>query len=170
MTTTSKGHAAPYSAMEPRAPPSPDWAPRLARIVARQRDLYRQLDQLSRTQSQFISQDRTEELLGVLGRRQQLIDELGRLNEQMAPFVAQWNELSESLPKRERALLRESFDEVSLLVVGIGQRDDADRRALESRKAQIGGEISGIVNGRGAVSAYAGRSGSAEPRFQDREG
>ena len=170
MTTTTKGHTTPETAKELVAVHPQNWAPRLGRIVVQQRGLYERLDQLSRAQSQLIAQDRTDELLGVLGQRQELIDELGRLNEEMAPFVAQWSELSGLLPDQERSLLRESFDEVSRLVTEIGQRDDADRRALESRKAQIGGEIGGIVNARGAMVAYAGPGGSLSPQYQDRQG
>lgn len=168
--TMTNGRPAPDSVNTLSAQNSQHWAPRLGRIIVQQRDLYLQLDQLSQRQGACIAEDRTQELLGLLGQRQRLIDELGRLNEEMSPFVAQWNELSGSLPEKDRALLRESFDEVSRLVTAIGQRDDADRRALESRKAQVGSEIGGIVNARGAVSAYAGPSGSAGPRYQDREG
>lgn len=169
-TTSTNGQHAHDRAEEASVCHPHNWAPRLSRIIVRQRDLYKQLDHLSLQQGECIAQDRTQDLLGILGHRQRIIEELGRLNEEMVPFVAQWNELSGSLPEQDRTLLRESFDEVSRLVMAIGQRDEADRRALESRKAQLGSEIGGIVNARGAVSAYAGHGLTSGPRFQDREG
>jgi hypothetical protein len=165
----------------PAAPPPPEtgapgpdplhhdpevWAPRLARVLDRQRDLYLRLDSLSDTQSGLIRSDQTDALLEVLGRRQQIVDELVRLGEDVAPFIGAWERLAPALPDRHREALRARFDEVAALVDRIAGRDEADRKMLQERCSAAAEQIGGLSRARGAVSAY-GAPPQPQPRFQD---
>lgn len=165
--TPQAGEARPASHDDPGV-----WAPRLLRILDRQRDLYQRLDALSRTQEALIESDETDRLLEVLGSRQTLVDEIGALNEELSPFAERWDDLSTRLDPARRSALRARFDEVAALVGGIAERDEADRRRLESRRAAVGSQLNGLHNARGAVRAYEDRhrADQASPRFQDRTG
>lgn len=145
------------------------WAPRLARILDRQRDLYVELEGLSRTQGEFIETDDSDGLMDVLARRQAIVDQVVALNDELAPFARRWEELAPRLPAAHREALRTRFDDVARLVESIQQRDDADRRALESRRASVGSELEGLARARGAAAAYAKRNPGG-PMYQDRTG
>lgn len=155
---------------------NPDvWAPRLARVLDRQREIYEKLELLSLSQAHLISEDQTDDLLAVLGQRQTLIEQLTALNDEMAPFAERWSELAPRLSEQHREALRQRFDDVGRLVESITRRDEGDRRALEARRSSVGNELQSLTHNRGAVAAYArvqtpGGRQAAEPRFQDRRG
>lgn len=152
------------------APGGPDrWRARLERIIEEQRGLYERLDGLSARQSSLIREDDTDALLGVLGERQAIIDRLGALTEEFAPFRAQWRELMGQLDERSRDAFNRQIDELAARINAIAQRDERDREALDERRGRVTGELQGLSKGRGAVAAY-GRPGASQPRYQDREG
>ncbi len=151
------------------------WAPRLARVLDRQREVYERLESLSLSQAGLIQADETDRLLDVLGERQRLIEQLGALNEELAPFTERWGELAPRLSEPMREELRRRFDDVSRLVGSIAERDEADRCALEARRGAVGRELEMVSRGRGALSAYArsqggGPESGSNPRYQDRHG
>lgn len=151
------------------------WAPRLARVLDRQREIYERLELLSLSQARLISDDQTDDLLAVLGQRQSLIEQLTVLNDELTPFAERWSELAPRLSEELREGLRQRFDDVSRLVESITRRDEGDRRALEARRSSVGSELQSLTHSRGAVAAYArvqtpgGREAQA-PRYQDRRG
>lgn len=155
---------------------NPDiWAPRLARVLDRQREVYERLELLSLSQAQLIHEDQTDELLAVLGQRQSLIEQLTALNDELAPFTERWSELASRLSEQHREDLRQRFDEVGRLVESITRRDESDRRALEVRRSSVGSELQSLTRSRGAVAAYSRAQTPAGgeapgPRFQDRRG
>jgi hypothetical protein len=143
------------------------WAPRLGRILDRQRDLYATLDGLARSQSERIEADDSDGLLDVLSRRQAVVDQVVALNDELTPFARRWEELAPRLSAPHRESLRRKFDEVTRLVQSIQQRDEADRRALESRRDAVGSELEGLARVRGAAAAY-GKPPTSGPLYQDR--
>ena len=144
---------------------------RLQRILASQRDVYDRLGALSDAQSQAIEQDDAEALLGILGQRQALIEQLSALNKDLAPFEQAWDQLSAQLPDDQREHLRAQFAAVSRQVEEIQKRDEADFALLEQRRQAVQREMGSIHTARGAVAAY-GSAGvdPSSPRYQDREG
>lgn len=155
---------APDHAQDPEV-----WAPRLARILDRQIELYERLAALASEQSSHIDSEDADALLEILGRREGLIEQISAINGEIGPFTQSWERLAPGLPSRHRIELRRRFDAVSALVERIATIDDADRQRLESRRAKIGREIEGLSNARGAVRAYNQPAPSAS-RFQDSRG
>lgn len=143
------------------------WAPRLARILDTQLELYTRLDALGPEQRRCIDEQAPERLLDVLARRQSIIEEIQAANELIEPFSRDWSRLAPALSESQRAALRERFDRVAALVEAICRRDDDDRRALELERARVGSELGTVARARGAVNAY-GKPGESGPRFQDR--
>lgn len=165
---------APPAAHRAQPPNDPEvWAPRLARILDRQHALYEQLAALAADQSRCIDSEETDGLLEILGRRERLIEEIAATNQEVSPFTLAWDRLAPTLPERHRAALRQRFDSVAKLVDQIAERDDADRKRLETRRTQIGQEIEGLTNAnraRGAVNAYTRPASPSGPIFQDSRG
>src|SRR5438046_646502 len=53
---------------------------------------YERLAKLAELQHQHVQQNQTEALLEVLGRRQEVLDQVARLEQTIAPATRQWSE------------------------------------------------------------------------------
>ena len=159
-------HTAPKGGGESHA----DRARRMAALVHNQRELCVQLDSLSRAQSELVEGGDTDGVLEVLGKRQQIIDRMSRLNEDLAPLREQRETLMSMLGSGEREYVRACIDEINDLVECVRGRDEQDRQVMERRRAGIASEISGMTRARGAVAAYSGVRAPGGPKFQDRQG
>ncbi len=162
------------SGVDPHGKPEV-WAPRLVRVLDRQIELYAELERLSSRQSDLVRGDEPDALLDLLARRQVLVEQVTDLNQQLEPFTREWDRLAERLSPGQRDEIGSRTRRLDELIETITGRDEADRRALESRRESVASEINALSNKRAAVAAYGGRaggggSGGASPRFQDREG
>ncbi|MBL0927994.1 MAG: flagellar export chaperone FlgN [Phycisphaerales bacterium] len=152
---------------------NPDaWVPRLSRVLDRQADLYVQLSALCDEQSAAVASGATDELLGVLSRRQVVIEQIAGLNGELAPFQGVWVEQSSALPERHREAIRERMARLDGLMSSIRARDDADRRELERRRTVVGAELNSAARAGQAAAAYGAARGAGDTaaRFQDRKG
>ncbi len=147
------------------------WVPRVTRLLDRQLGLYARLDELSKSQTAHIEGDETDALLGVLARRQTVIEEITGVNAELGPFRDRWESLARALNDDEKSQLRGRFEALETLVNSISQRDEEDRRTLEQRRRSVGSELESLTRGRGAVAAYGsgGVSKGGGARFQDRQ-
>ncbi|MBC7834738.1 MAG: hypothetical protein H7Y88_06515 [Phycisphaerales bacterium] len=146
------------------------WGPRLSRMLARQCELFCELDGLGEPQRELIGAGDTDGLLRLLAQRQALVDEVTRLSNEIEPFRRQWDELMSRLPDGPRAELEHCVLELRGLVDRVCKRDDADRATLEDRRSAITTELSGVSRGRGAVAAYTGGVAGGGAMYQDRQG
>ncbi|MCZ7632600.1 MAG: flagellar protein FlgN [Phycisphaerales bacterium] len=73
-------------------------ASRVVEALDRQLALFRRLDSLSRSQREAVGAGDTDRLLGVLGERQEVIEQLERLGEQLRPIRRGWDSMLERLP------------------------------------------------------------------------
>jgi hypothetical protein len=144
---------------------------RLNRLLEEQEALYAALDTMSREQGEHIHSEDTDALLGVLGRRQVVVDRLASVGAEFAPFKDKWPEMMARLDAASRTRFNERIDALASTVSAIAERDERDRAALEDRRGRIAGELDGVRRSRGAVAAYATNARVAPgPRYQDREG
>jgi hypothetical protein len=144
------------------------WAPRLRRLIGEQCDLCRQIEAMGERQARCVLEDDTDGLLRVLAERQSLLDRLGALSEQTAPYRSGWERWALELPADEREAMRRLIGEMAASVERIAARDDADRGTLERRRARLAEGLSSVRRGRGALAAYAG-DGPQGPRYQDHD-
>lgn len=154
-------------------PPAELWLESVVELLDRQRSLFRELDALSVEQSGHVGSGDTERLLGVLARKQSLIERVQEVSVGLQPFMAEWAQKVAALPERSRVLLRTRTDELETLATSVQVRDDADRAALESQSRVIGVELASAAKAQGASRAYSksgGSGGPMGPRFQDRQG
>jgi len=158
----------PRQAIESKAGPI-DYA-RLRELLEEQESLFLRLEALSRQQGRLVRDERTDDLLRVLGERQGVVEALERTAAALEPFRAAWESvLAEARPDQRDRLARQ-VERLSELAAGIAAQDDADRRLIEERRDRLAGDLAGVGRVRGAVAAYGAARGRPAARFQDREG
>lgn len=148
----------------------------LAELLRRQLALYQQLRTLSDEQRRALEEGSTQDLLGVLARRQHVVDELGEVVGALAGAGSRWDEITAELDTAEREALQGVVDEVQRLAEEVMKRDEDDQSQLRGMRQGVSGEIKAMNAGRAAASAYRGgmRSAYGSPaagspaRFADR--
>lgn len=145
------------------------WADRLLAVLDEQQRLVDQISGLARQQARLVEDSATEKLLALLGRRQQLVDRFVATQQQLGGLTEGLDERLEEVNDEKRDLIRSRLDGVSESLSAILQQDEADQKALESRRSEIGKELGSVKQGQAARNAY--RSGRAvNNRFADRKG
>ena len=171
MTQPRDDHRNPLAGIDPHSNPDV-WAPRLTRVLDRQIDLYTRLRELAERQSDLVRGDQPDALLELLAQRQVIVQQVTDLNQQLEPFTRQWSRLVDRLSLDHRRSIGERTGRLDSLIGAIAERDEGDRRTLESRRSSVAAEIHALSTKRAAVAAYRDSAGAAPggARFQDREG
>ncbi len=176
--TNGPAGAQPLAGVPSPESPAQVWSPWLLGLLQQQLDQYQELERLSREQSVLVASGRTDDLISLLGRRQDILDRLSELGASAAPFRDRWATLVDRLSAAERERFRAVIEGIDAVVAEVNRRDEADRLALERERTAIADEMAGVTHTRGAVAAYAaghaaaayGSAGASGPRFQDRRG
>ena len=124
---------------------------------------YRRLAKLAEQQHEHVQHAQTEQLLEVLGRRQEVLEEVARLEREIAPARRKWSEYAAGLaaPRRQRA--ESLLGETRRLLEQITAADRDDALMLQQRKLNLGKQISaartaGQVNRHYAAAAHGVRA------------
>lgn len=142
--------------------------PRLEELLSLQQRYFSELESLGRTQSTLVEEERTTELLDLLGRRQRLIEGIAEINALLEPFRSRWDDVMRGLPPDMQDRVRRRVDALAGAAARIAERDEADRRNLERRRDAVAHELARLDRNRGALAAY-GNTPAPGARFQDRE-
>jgi hypothetical protein len=134
---------------------------KLVELLTRQRDLYRNLRELSEKQRALIAGDRPEMLLSILRERQDLVTALARLNEELGPYRQNWDTVHAALPEAQRNAASALVHEINALLRVILRTDQEDGALLSARKQAVGEQIADVTGGRTANAAYARQAGSS---------
>ena len=118
-------------------------------------DCYRRLSKLAALQHDHVQQGRTEQLLEVLGQRQEVLDSLAALERVVAPAKKQWQQYVASLPGGARAEAEDLLAETRRLLEAITAADCNDVLVLQQRKLNLGRQISQASNARQVNRTYA---------------
>ncbi|MBX3357211.1 MAG: flagellar protein FliT [Phycisphaeraceae bacterium] len=137
------------------------WLDAVSGLVSAQCELCREIEAMGDDQSRMVQEDRTEDLISLLAKRQKLVDRLGALGGELAPLRRKWEVFEPRLSPSQRATVTGLADQLAGLIDRISRRDESDRLCLEERRGRIAAELGGVSVGRGAVSAYL----PAENRF-----
>jgi len=143
------------------------WVARFDRLLQRQIALCRSLAALADRQRDCIDKEQPETLLGVLGERQSLIDQIRGIAEEAAPLRKRWADGAGPDGTHAQSV-HERIGELTELMLSISERDAEDRRRLGRSRDELAGRLAGVARSRGAIAAY-GRAPEGGPRFQDRE-
>jgi len=123
--------------------------------LRRQLDCYQRLSKLAKTQHEHVQNSRTEELLGVLSQRQQLLEEMAQLEKIIAPVKRRWKEYAEGLPADQRLEAETLLGETRRLLEDIAAADRDDTIVLQQRKFNHGRGINQASAARKFNRAYA---------------
>ena len=151
--------------------PSQPEPKRLIDMLARQRDLYKKLRELSEKQRTMISGDRPDLLLNILRERQGLVTSLAQLNDEMGPYRRNWDAAYNALPEQYRDQASDLLQEINGLLRVILQTDREDSALLSARKQAVATSIADVSGGQLANAAYAKQAtGPATPNAADTAG
>ncbi|QQE11183.1 hypothetical protein JD969_17040 [Planctomycetota bacterium] len=148
----------------------------VVKLLTRQRDLYKRLSEFSAQQAACVESGETEELLKVLSQRQYLVDALTKLNTELQPYRARWDEISGAMNGAVKLQVNGLVDEVERLLSEMLKRDDETQKKLELAKAEVGkkihqtkkvGQVANAYRG-AAMNAYA--AGGGVSRYTDNRG
>jgi hypothetical protein len=124
---------------------------------------YQRLAKLAELQHVFVQQGQTEELLDVLQKRQEVLNDIGRLEGVVGPQKKQWGTYLGSLDRADRVRAETSLAETRRLLEEITAADRNDALVLQQRKLNLGRQINQAsaakqVNRNYAAAAYGPRT------------
>jgi len=127
---------------------------------------YRTLARLAEAQHDHVQQNRTEELLDVLSRRQNVLDDLSRQEQTLSPAKKQWATFVSTLNDERRVEAEGMMAEARHLLEAITTSDRNDAMVLQQRKLNLGKQITQAsaakqVNRTIATSAYGTATGTS---------
>lgn len=128
---------------------------------------YRRLAKLADMQHEHVRQSATEDLLAVLGQRQQVLDQVAGLEQAILPAKRRWNDYLGGLPEPDRKLAQGLMAESRKLLEQITSADRNDALVLQQRKIEVGRSLrhnamARQVNRSYATSSYATRQSSMD--------
>ena len=123
---------------------------------------YRRLARLAEAQHEHVQQSRTEELLDVLTRRQEVLEQIAELERVLSPAKKDWTDFLSGLAMPSRLKAEEHLCETRRLLEQITAADRDDAMVLQQRKLNIGRQINQAasakqVNRNYAAAAYGAR-------------
>ncbi len=128
---------------------------------------YRRLAKLAEAQHDHVQQSRTDDLLIVLTRRQEVIDQIFTLEQSIAPAKKQWGEFVAGLTPDDRASAEALLSEAKLLLEQITTSDRADAMILQQRKLNLGKQINQTGAARQVNKTYAAAAYGKRPAGMD---
>ena len=130
-------------------------------------ECYRRLTKLAAQQHEHVQQGRTEQLLEVLGQRQELLDRLAGLEAVVAPAKRRWGDYVAELTGNGRMIAEELLAETRRLLAEITAVDSNDMLVLQQRKLNLGRQINQAASARQVNRNYAAAAYGKRPPAMD---
>ncbi len=116
---------------------------------------YRRLARLAEAQREHVQQSHMEALLDVLKNRQEVLDQLARLEGVISPAKKRWTDFLEEIESEARRHAEEIVAETRRLLEQIMASDRTDALALQQRKLNLGKQINQASGARQINRNYA---------------
>ncbi len=116
---------------------------------------YRQLARLAEAQREHVQQSHMEALLDVLKNRQEILEQLARLEGVISPAKRRWSEFLREIESDARAQAEAMVSETRRLLEQIMASDRTDALALQQRKLNLGKQINQATGARQINRNYA---------------
>ena len=128
---------------------------------------YQKLAKLAELQHVHVQKGETDELLNVLQRRQEVLDQISAFEKVIAPAKRGWNDYLATLSTDERVSAETLLAETRRLLEQITAADRNDTIVLQQRKLNLGKQINKtsvakVVNKTYAAAAYGSRRSSVD--------
>jgi excinuclease UvrABC nuclease subunit len=146
-----------------------DWAGALIELLQRQEAVVEELAALARQQAELIRQSRTDALLGLLTRRQELIERFAGAQDELARLTADLERRLETVTGAQRDRIQTLLSDISGRLAQVMERDEEDQQVLEAARTRTRDELAAVGTTRQARRAYLGGRG-VDNRFADRRG
>jgi hypothetical protein len=120
---------------------------------------YKRLAKLAEIQHEHVQNSQTDKLLEVLARRQEVLEQVGKLEKVIAPVKPKWHDYLTTLVLDQREMAEGLLAQTRKLLEQITSADRNDAMVLQQRKLNLGRQITGHtaarnVNRKYAASAY----------------
>lgn len=102
---------------------------------------YQRLAKLSELQHEHVQHSQTDELLDVLGRRQDVLNQVSRLEQSIGPVKRRWSDYTGSLSEELRVKADHLLNETRRLLAEITTADRNDAMVLQQQKINLGRQI-----------------------------
>jgi DNA-binding phage protein len=148
------------------------WRDELTALLTAQRDAVSRLGDLASAQGEHIRSGRTDALLSLLGRRQELIDSVLSTHGRMQSLLESVREELDRLSEADRTDLRTMIDEINALLAQVLERDEQDRELLDEARSSVKKDLASMTSVRQARNAYlsGSRQAATDNRFADEQG
>ena len=128
---------------------------------------YQRLAKLAEIQHEHVEQSRTEQLLEVLERRQEVLTEVGKLEQTIATAKRRWGEYLRGLDAGRRTMAEKLLAETRRLLEEITAADRNDALILQQRKLNLGRQINQAQTARQVNRTYAAAAYGTRPSRMD---
>ncbi len=147
-----------------------DHVTRLIELLEEQAGLSDRLEQLAQQQRALVTEGRTDDLLGVLSQRQQLIGGLEAVSAKLGPYRSHWSDYWQSLSPAERDRVGPLVKRVQAGLARLMEGDDQDRAQLEATHSAVGEQLSRLSQSGAAHKAYTAEPLRPQSVLADRKG
>lgn len=128
---------------------------------------YRRLAKLAAAQHEHVQHGNTEELLEVLGLRQQVLDQIQTHERTLIPAKREWSKARATFDLAERSRAEFLLAETRRLLEVITAADRNDAIVLQQRKFNLGREINQATSARQVNKSYAAAAYARRPPSMD---
>ena len=149
--------------------PDPDRSDALLAVLEEQHALVEELHGLADRQAGFVREGRIDALLGLLTRRQTIIDRFLVAQDELARLTDDLDAHLRGADRDRRARMKSLVDTVGSRLQEVMARDEEDRTALETARDTTRGELASLGSARQARDAYR-TTGTVDTRFADQKG
>lgn len=130
-------------------------ADNLITALERQADLYGRLVVLAEQQHECVVQDRQDELLDVLQRRQEVIDRIVAGDKLIKIVRTRWADVTRMLPEASRLRAEQAMTAMRERLARVVQCDADDTLVLQQRKFDVARQLGQTQSRRAAHAGYA---------------
>ncbi len=142
---------------------------RLIRMLQEQQSLVEQLAKLATQQSELVESGKTEALLSVLGRRQELIDRVIASQGDLTALLEQLRCDRSNVSEHSKRQIWGLVETINHQLAQVIKRDSEDQERLESKRDRTRQELASVETAKKAHQAYF-KPHPVMNRFADRQG
>lgn len=118
-------------------------------------DWYGKLLKLAQLQHALVEQERTDDLLVVLDRRQRIVEQLTLIEGRLRPVKLEWHAIAQTIDSPSRTAIEEKFAAARDLLAEITRSDQDDALLLQQRKIAVGQQLKRTNVGQQINRGYA---------------
>ncbi len=126
----------------------------LLELLKRQKQYYIELFRLSKEQRALIEAQQPESLIRVLGRRQKIVDAIGKIHRQSEPYRREWQEIKELMPVSLKESIQILLADLQSMLDEILRSDKEDSEKLSAAKQQMHKQIGSTQRVKSVVNNY----------------